>query len=135
MPARSLLAIRSRGTAGRRGPGNGRAALAGAVEAVSSVRILGTPRTGVLLDQGPIGRQAALPGESRGMEGPMSERSVHGSLAALALAAAVASPSAAQDAGNPERSALGKAKPPYSPYAGRNFPTRPYFGDTHLHTA
>src|SRR5512139_751394 len=26
------------------------------------------------------------------------------------------------------------AKPPYSPYAGRTFPTRPYFGDTHLHT-
>ena len=26
-------------------------------------------------------------------------------------------------------------KPPYSPYAGRNFPTRPYFGDTHLHTS
>ena len=26
------------------------------------------------------------------------------------------------------------AKPPYSPYADRNFPTRPYFGDTHLHT-
>jgi hypothetical protein len=26
-------------------------------------------------------------------------------------------------------------KPPYSPYAGRNFPTRPFFGDTHLHTA
>jgi len=25
-------------------------------------------------------------------------------------------------------------KPSYSPYAGRNFPTRPYFGDTHLHT-
>lgn len=24
---------------------------------------------------------------------------------------------------------------PYSPYADRNFPTRPYFGDTHLHTA
>ena len=23
---------------------------------------------------------------------------------------------------------------PYSPYAGRNFPTRPLFGDTHLHT-
>jgi hypothetical protein len=23
----------------------------------------------------------------------------------------------------------------YSPYAGRNFPTRPFFGDTHLHTA
>ena len=27
------------------------------------------------------------------------------------------------------------AKPPYSPYAGRNFPTRPLFGDTHLHTS
>lgn len=25
-------------------------------------------------------------------------------------------------------------KPVYSPYAGRNFPTRPLFGDTHLHT-
>jgi hypothetical protein len=24
---------------------------------------------------------------------------------------------------------------PYSPYAGRNFPTRPLFGETHLHTA
>jgi len=27
------------------------------------------------------------------------------------------------------------AKPSYSPYAGRTYPTRPYFGDTHLHTA
>ena len=27
------------------------------------------------------------------------------------------------------------AKPLYSPYAGRNFPTRPLFGDTHLHTS
>lgn len=26
------------------------------------------------------------------------------------------------------------AKPAYSPYADRNFPTRPFFGDTHLHT-
>jgi hypothetical protein len=26
-------------------------------------------------------------------------------------------------------------KTPYSPYAGRNFPTRPFFGDTHLHTS
>lgn len=26
------------------------------------------------------------------------------------------------------------AKRPYSPYAGRNFPARPFFGDTHLHT-
>jgi len=27
------------------------------------------------------------------------------------------------------------AKPLYSPYAGRGFPTRPFFGDTHLHTS
>jgi hypothetical protein len=27
------------------------------------------------------------------------------------------------------------AKPSYSPYTGRNYPTRPYFGDQHLHTA
>jgi hypothetical protein len=27
------------------------------------------------------------------------------------------------------------AQPSYSPYAGRNFPTRPLWGDTHLHTA
>ncbi|MDT3684068.1 MAG: DUF3604 domain-containing protein [Pseudorhodoplanes sp.] len=27
------------------------------------------------------------------------------------------------------------AKPPYSPYANRDFPTRPLFGDTHLHTS
>ncbi len=32
---------------------------------------------------------------------------------------------------------VGKSFParPYSPYAGRNFPTRPLFGDTHLHTS
>ena len=25
-------------------------------------------------------------------------------------------------------------KPEFSPYAGRSFPTRPFFDDTHLHT-
>jgi Protein of unknown function (DUF3604) len=42
------------------------------------------------------------------------------------------------DAGQPGKAALEKtypAKAGYSPYAGRNFPTRPYFGDTHLHTS
>jgi hypothetical protein len=29
----------------------------------------------------------------------------------------------------------GSAKPVYSPYAGRSYPTRPFFGDTHLHTS
>ncbi len=28
-----------------------------------------------------------------------------------------------------------KRPPAYSPYAGRSFPTRPFFGDTHLHTS
>jgi len=42
----------------------------------------------------------------------------------------------AQDAGTHDKAALEKTFPKraYSPYAGRNFPTRPYFGDTHLHT-
>jgi hypothetical protein len=41
-----------------------------------------------------------------------------------------------QDAGTPDLEAVTSArKPPYSPYAGREFPTRPFFGDTHLHTA
>jgi hypothetical protein len=42
------------------------------------------------------------------------------------------------DAGAPDKAALDKvypAKPHYSPYAGRSFPTMPLFGDTHLHTA
>jgi hypothetical protein len=42
------------------------------------------------------------------------------------------------DAGTLDKAKLEKVnptKPPYSPYAGRNFPTRPFFGDTHLHTS
>jgi len=34
-----------------------------------------------------------------------------------------------------ERSAETEGKVIYSPYAGRNYPTRPLFGDTHLHTS
>ena len=34
-----------------------------------------------------------------------------------------------------EAAKLYPGKPPYSPYAGRDFPTRPFFGDTHLHTS
>lgn len=48
------------------------------------------------------------------------------------------SPVNAQDAGILDKEAAARlfpAKRPYSPYAGRNFPTRPLFGDTHLHTA
>ncbi len=41
------------------------------------------------------------------------------------------------DAGQLDRATAEKlyGKSPYSPYADRNFPTRPLFGDTHLHTS
>ncbi|MEW6584673.1 MAG: DUF3604 domain-containing protein, partial [Nitrospirota bacterium] len=56
----------------------------------------------------------------------------------LTLALAIALPALAQDAGELTKEKAEKAhpaKPTYSPYANRNFPTRPFFGDTHLHTA
>jgi Protein of unknown function (DUF3604) len=59
--------------------------------------------------------------------------------AAIAATLLLASPARTEtDAGQPGKAALEKtypAKAGYSPYAGRNFPTRPYFGDTHLHTS
>ena len=56
---------------------------------------------------------------------------------AALVAAALSLPALAQDAGEHDPAAAAKAFPkaPYSPYAGRNFPTRPLFGDTHLHTS
>ncbi|MGD8413447.1 MAG: DUF3604 domain-containing protein, partial [Candidatus Latescibacterota bacterium] len=47
-------------------------------------------------------------------------------------------PLKAQDAGKLDEAKAEKAfssKPAYSPYANRNYPTRPFFGDTHLHTS
>jgi len=43
----------------------------------------------------------------------------------------------ASDVGTPDPVELARVqqKPAYSPYANRAFPTRPFFGDTHLHTA
>jgi hypothetical protein len=57
-------------------------------------------------------------------------------MAILALPA-LAQQAATTDAGTFDRAAAEKAlrQPSYSPYAGRNFPTRPFFGDTHLYTA
>jgi hypothetical protein len=61
-------------------------------------------------------------------------------LVALGLALGLAGyslPALAQDTGEPDKAAIEKSfpsKPPYSPYAGRSFPTRVYWGDTHLHT-
>lgn len=59
-----------------------------------------------------------------------------------ALVAAVGATATAQDDGgatdigtiNKEQADRAHGKRPYSPYAGRAFPTRPFFGDTHLHT-
>ena len=53
------------------------------------------------------------------------------------VALTLALPATAQDAGTPTAATLsgaytGKA---YSPYAKRNFPERPLWGDSHLHTS
>ena len=55
-----------------------------------------------------------------------------------ALALGLTGPAMAQDSGTltpKEAAKLYPDKPLYSPYAGRDFPTRPFFGDTHLHTS
>jgi hypothetical protein len=60
------------------------------------------------------------------------------SLVAFGISAGAAAQSElTTDVGTLDRASAEKAfgKPAYSPYAGRNFPTRPYFGDTHLHTS
>ena len=68
------------------------------------------------------------------------KKTLAGTLIAASLvgsALAQDSQSAATDIGTLDGAAADRvfpSKPPYSPYAGRNFPTRPLFGDTHLHT-
>jgi hypothetical protein len=55
-----------------------------------------------------------------------------------ALLAGLSVQAAAQDSGmltQEEAARLYPDKPVYSRYAGRDFPTRPFFGDTHLHTS
>jgi len=56
--------------------------------------------------------------------------------AASVAALMVAMPVAAQDAGAPSREELAPAytNKTYSPYAGRHFPEKPLWGDSHLHT-
>src|SRR5687767_12932384 len=61
----------------------------------------------------------------------------------LGLIVSGALPAAAQqdvqtDVGTLNKEKIQKSFPArqnYSPYTGRNFPTRPFFGDTHLHTS
>ena len=72
--------------------------------------------------------------------GRTTRRVVSSSFVALAIAlaaAARAGDGAGGDAGSldPETGAQVFKKPGYSPYAGRAFPTRVFWGDTHLHTA
>jgi len=71
---------------------------------------------------------------------PQVSIALKANMAALAIGFAL--PLFAQQATTTDIGTLDKAtaersfkKPPYSPYAGRNFPTRPFFGDTQLHTS
>jgi len=58
------------------------------------------------------------------------------SILCLAVLLAVSSGAFAQEFSfDKEGVSKGFKKPGYSPYAGRSFPTRVYWGDTHLHTA
>jgi hypothetical protein len=75
-------------------------------------------------------------------ETKMTWNYLHNTLLATTAAALLAFPVAAQqevtgDAGTLDQAVLEKfyKAPGYSPYAGRNFPNRPLFGDTHLHTS
>jgi len=63
----------------------------------------------------------------------MSQHPVLAGLVAVSLVSSVW----AQDIGAPTKENLEPAlpKPAYSPYVNRDFPTRPFFGDTHLHTS
>jgi hypothetical protein len=59
-------------------------------------------------------------------------------MTSLGALPALAADQASSDIGTLDKGATQKlfpAKRPYSPYAGRNFPIRPFFGDTHLHTS
>ncbi|HYJ04937.1 MAG TPA: DUF3604 domain-containing protein [Chthoniobacterales bacterium] len=55
---------------------------------------------------------------------------------AITFAAFAADETVNTDLGTLDKEKAGEAfkKRPYSPYAERKFPTRPFFGDTHLHT-
>lgn len=66
----------------------------------------------------------------------MRALTLHRAVCAALLVAAVPLAAHGQEA-NPPAEVLKDAFPAqksYSPYAGRNFPTRPFFGDTHVHT-
>ncbi|HEV7317680.1 MAG TPA: DUF3604 domain-containing protein [Ensifer sp.] len=68
----------------------------------------------------------------------MSKRFAYSvSLLAIVIATPVAAQEPLMDAGEIDPATVAKfyKKPGYSPYAGRHYPTRVFFGDQHLHTA
>jgi len=68
----------------------------------------------------------------------MARHAWFGATVPVLMALSMALPALAHDAGMLDKESAEKAFPAksgYSPYAGRDFPTRPFFGDTHLHTA
>ncbi|AWI61351.1 DUF3604 domain-containing protein [Sinorhizobium fredii] len=67
----------------------------------------------------------------------MAKTLLYGTALTSLMALGLGQPVLAQDAGTlDEKKAAATQRPPiYSPYAGRNFPVRPFFGDTHLHTS
>jgi hypothetical protein len=68
----------------------------------------------------------------------MQITAIYKTAAAALLVVAFALTAMAQDTGELDRAAAERvhpSRPPYSPYAGHNFPTRPFFGDTHVHTS
>lgn len=89
------------------------------------------------------GEVAAFPQFLRRIAGtkttiPMKTQLIPAFLAAALLTAQSVMAAEQTDIGQADRETLEKVfakKAGYSPYAGRNFPTRPLFGDTHLHTS
>jgi hypothetical protein len=67
----------------------------------------------------------------------MTRVKIEHSVLTILMALGVIPAAGAHDIGTPTREQLDRAspKPPYSPYANRDFPARPFFGDTHLHTS
>ncbi len=73
----------------------------------------------------------------------MDFRSLRADLALAVAFLVLAFPASAQEAAGSDVGTLDQGaaeklfgtERPYSPYAGRNFPTRPFFGDTHTHTS
>ncbi len=67
----------------------------------------------------------------------MRSNVIFGGVVVVVLALGLSAAAQAQDAGEHDPAAIANAFPkaPYSPYAGRDYPTRPLFGDTHLHTS